>query len=224
MAASARSPGWRSSPGRRLRSTGDWLPDDTLDAFVKYLVGIKGPLTTPVGGGIRSLNVALRQILDLYTCLRPVRYFDRRAEPGQAPRKDRHGHLPRELGRHLRRHRVRARQRRCSQVQAALRRGVPRAFQEDPLPRDHRHRHQAGQPGGHHPPRQGRDPIRDRQRPQVGDPGAQGQHHEVHRGRLPRLGLPGRQAEDFGAWNLDGGPWCVGFKIPRPAKASSSRT
>ncbi len=52
--------------------TGDWLPDETLDAFRTYLVGIKGPLTTPVGGGIRSLNVALRQILDLYTCLRPV--------------------------------------------------------------------------------------------------------------------------------------------------------
>src|SRR5262249_23293212 len=53
--------------------TGNWLPDATLDAFRTYLVGIKGPLTTPVGGGIRSLNVALRQILDLYVCLRPVR-------------------------------------------------------------------------------------------------------------------------------------------------------
>ncbi|HWL92856.1 MAG TPA: isocitrate dehydrogenase (NADP(+)) [Phycisphaerae bacterium] len=52
-----------------------WLPDDTLAAFDEYLVGIKGPLTTPVGGGIRSLNVALRQILDLFVCLRPVRYF-----------------------------------------------------------------------------------------------------------------------------------------------------
>lgn len=55
--------------------TGDWLPEDTVNAFEKYLVGIKGPLTTPVGGGIRSLNVALRQILDLYVCLRPVKYF-----------------------------------------------------------------------------------------------------------------------------------------------------
>jgi isocitrate dehydrogenase len=52
-----------------------WLPDETIEAFRNYLVGIKGPLTTPVGGGIRSLNVALRQILDLYVCLRPVRYF-----------------------------------------------------------------------------------------------------------------------------------------------------
>ncbi len=54
---------------------GAWLPDETVEAFRNYLVGIKGPLTTPVGGGIRSLNVALRQILDLYVCLRPVRYF-----------------------------------------------------------------------------------------------------------------------------------------------------
>jgi isocitrate dehydrogenase len=52
-----------------------WLPDETVEAFRRYLVGIKGPLTTPVGGGIRSLNVALRQMLDLYVCLRPVRYF-----------------------------------------------------------------------------------------------------------------------------------------------------
>ena len=56
-------------------AVGDWLPDETLDAFRSLLVGIKGPLTTPVGGGIRSLNVALRQILDLYVCLRPVQYF-----------------------------------------------------------------------------------------------------------------------------------------------------
>jgi isocitrate dehydrogenase len=55
--------------------TGNWLPQETLDAYRKYLVGIKGPLTTPVGGGIRSLNVALRQELDLYVCLRPVKYF-----------------------------------------------------------------------------------------------------------------------------------------------------
>ena len=54
---------------------GDWLPDDTVRAFTEFLVGIKGPLTTPVGGGIRSLNVALRQLLALYVCLRPVRWF-----------------------------------------------------------------------------------------------------------------------------------------------------
>jgi isocitrate dehydrogenase len=55
--------------------TGDWLPEETVDVFREYLIGIKGPLTTPIGGGFRSLNVALRQILDLYVCLRPVRWF-----------------------------------------------------------------------------------------------------------------------------------------------------
>jgi len=67
--------------------TGSWLPDDTLEAFRTYLVGIKGPLTTPVGGGIRSLNVALRQILDLYVCLRPVRWFQGVPSPVKAPEK-----------------------------------------------------------------------------------------------------------------------------------------
>ena len=62
-----------------------WLPNETLDAFRKYRIGIKGPLTTPVGGGIRSLNVALRQILDLYVCLRPVRYFKGVPSPVKRP-------------------------------------------------------------------------------------------------------------------------------------------
>jgi len=62
-----------------------WLPDDTIDAFKHFVVGIKGPLTTPVGGGIRSLNVALRQTLDLYVCLRPVRYFTGVPSPVKRP-------------------------------------------------------------------------------------------------------------------------------------------
>ncbi|EAY26982.1 NADP-dependent isocitrate dehydrogenase [Microscilla marina] len=65
--------------------TGEWLPQATLDAFNEYLVGIKGPLTTPVGGGIRSLNVALRQKLDLYACIRPVRWFDGVPSPVKRP-------------------------------------------------------------------------------------------------------------------------------------------
>lgn len=65
--------------------TGNWLPDDTLSGFRDYLVGIKGPLTTPVGEGMRSLNVALRQILDLYTCYRPVRYFKGVPSPVKQP-------------------------------------------------------------------------------------------------------------------------------------------
>jgi len=65
--------------------TGDWLPQATVDTFREYLIGIKGPLTTPIGGGIRSLNVALRQILDLYVCLRPVRYFAGVPSPVKRP-------------------------------------------------------------------------------------------------------------------------------------------
>jgi isocitrate dehydrogenase len=65
--------------------TGEWLPESTLDAFREYKVGIKGPLTTPVGGGIRSLNVALRQELDLYACVRPVRYFEGVPSPVRRP-------------------------------------------------------------------------------------------------------------------------------------------
>lgn len=70
---------------KAFNQTGNWLPDETLDAFREYLVGIKGPLTTPVGGGIRSLNVALRQILDLYVCLRPVRWFEGVPSPVKNP-------------------------------------------------------------------------------------------------------------------------------------------
>ncbi len=70
---------------KAFKQTGNWLPEETLEAFKEYLVGIKGPLTTPVGGGIRSLNVALRQILDLYVCLRPVRWFEGVPSPVKNP-------------------------------------------------------------------------------------------------------------------------------------------
>jgi isocitrate dehydrogenase len=70
---------------KAFNATGSWLPDDTVAAFREYLIGIKGPLTTPVGGGIRSLNVALRQILDLYVCLRPVRWFPGVPSPVKRP-------------------------------------------------------------------------------------------------------------------------------------------
>lgn len=72
---------------KAFKLTGNWLPDETLEAFKEYRVGIKGPLTTPVGGGIRSLNVALRQILDLYVCLRPVRWFKGVPSPVKDPGK-----------------------------------------------------------------------------------------------------------------------------------------
>jgi len=70
---------------KAFKSLDTWLPDETVEAFRTYLVGIKGPLTTPVGGGIRSLNVALRQMLDLYVCLRPVRYFAGVPSPVRRP-------------------------------------------------------------------------------------------------------------------------------------------
>ena len=70
---------------KSFNHNGEWLPEDTLTHFKQYLVGIKGPLTTPVGGGIRSLNVALRQMLDLYVCLRPVRWFQGVPSPVKDP-------------------------------------------------------------------------------------------------------------------------------------------
>lgn len=70
---------------KAFKETGSWLPDETLDAIREYIIAIKGPLTTPVGGGIRSLNVALRQELDLYVCLRPVRYFQGVPSPVKRP-------------------------------------------------------------------------------------------------------------------------------------------
>ncbi|MHB8440162.1 MAG: NADP-dependent isocitrate dehydrogenase, partial [Acidimicrobiales bacterium] len=70
---------------KAFNETGNWLPEETVDAFRTHLIGIKGPLTTPIGGGIRSLNVALRQILDLYVCLRPVRWFQGVPSPVKRP-------------------------------------------------------------------------------------------------------------------------------------------
>src|SRR5438874_1435910 len=70
---------------KAFNETGNWLPDETVSTFKEYLIGIKGPLTTPVGGGIRSLNVALRQLLDLYVCLRPVRWFQGVPSPVKHP-------------------------------------------------------------------------------------------------------------------------------------------
>ncbi len=72
---------------KAYRETGSWLPDETVATFNEFLIGIKGPLTTPIGGGIRSLNVALRQILDLYVCLRPVRWFEGVPSPVKHPEK-----------------------------------------------------------------------------------------------------------------------------------------
>ena len=84
-----RSVAWKEvlAGEKAYKETGEWLPGATVEAFREHLIGIKGPLTTPVGGGIRSLNVALRQILDLYVCLRPVRWFTGVPSPVRHPEK-----------------------------------------------------------------------------------------------------------------------------------------
>ena len=84
-----RSVVWREvlAGEKSFKESGSWLPEETLNAIREHRVAIKGPLTTPVGGGIRSLNVALRQILDLYACIRPVRYFTGVPAPVKEPRK-----------------------------------------------------------------------------------------------------------------------------------------
>ena len=129
---------------KSFKQFNNWLPDDTVEAFRDYLVGIKGPLTTPVGGGIRSLNVALRQMLDLYVCLRPVRWFKGVPSPVKHPGEGRHGDLPREHRRHLRRHRVRRRHAGSAEGARLPREGVPEGVQEDPLRHARRRRGLAG--------------------------------------------------------------------------------
>ncbi len=85
----ARAITWREvlAGQKAFDATGEWLPDATIEAFNTYLVGIKGPLTTPIGGGIRSLNVAIRQIMDLYACVRPVRWYRGVPSPVKSPEK-----------------------------------------------------------------------------------------------------------------------------------------
>ena len=100
-------PGSKCSPATRPRKVyGTGFPDETLTALRDFVVSIKGPLGTPVGGGMRSLNVAMRQNLDLYACVRPIRYFPGVVDADGRRLAHRHGGVPREHRRHLRRHRV----------------------------------------------------------------------------------------------------------------------
>ncbi len=196
--ARRRSPGPRSSPARRPRTPFDtWLPDETLEAFKTYLVGIKGPLTTPVGGGIRSLNVAIRQVLDLYVCLRPVRYFTGVPSPVKHPEKvdmvifrenteDIYAgiewaaespeakkvidFLPKEMGVK----KIRFPATTGIGIKPVSREGSERLIR---AAFDYAIKAQA----------------------QERHPGPQGEHHEVHRGGLPRLGLRPGQAGVRGA-------------------------
>ena len=88
---------------KAFEETGEWLPQTTIDLIAEHVVSIKGPLTTPVGRGIRSLNVTLRQVLDLYACVRPCRYIPGVPSPVKGAREAQCCHLPREYGRCLRR-------------------------------------------------------------------------------------------------------------------------
>jgi isocitrate dehydrogenase len=164
---------------KAFKQTGDWLPQPTLDAFREYLIGIKGPLTTPVGGGFRSLNVALRQILDLYVCLRPVRWFEGVPSPVKRP-----DLVDMVIFREN-----------TEDIYAGLEveEGTPEAKRliellHTELGWDIRPdsglgiKPEAG-PSGH--------PVRRRARAQISDAGPQGQHPEVHGGRLPEVGLRG---------------------------------
>ena len=171
----------------RLYGADVWLPGETLEVVKEFVVAIKGPMTTPVGGGIRSLNVALRQELDLYVCLRPVRWF--RGVP--SPLKD-----PSQTDMVIFRENTEdiyagieweAESEGARKVIAFLQERDGRA--QDPLPGDLGDRHQARVSRGHRAAGTQGDPLRDRQRAALGDARAQGQHPEVHRGRLPGLGL-----------------------------------
>ena len=119
----------------------EWLPKETFDALKEYSVSIKGPMTTPVGGGIRSLNVALRQELDLYQCVRPVQYFKGVPSPLKQPELCNMVIFRENTGGHLRRHRVGERFRAGEEGHQVPAGGNGR--QEDPLPEQLGHRHQA---------------------------------------------------------------------------------
>jgi len=137
----------------------NWLPNDTLTAIREYIVAIKGPLTTPVGGGIRSLNVALRQELDLYVCLRPVRYFKGVPSPVKRPELVDMVIFREKHGRHLRRHRMAGRLAGSAESDRISAKG--NGCQKDPVSRDVRHRRQAGVRGRLEAARPRRDRICD---------------------------------------------------------------
>ena len=164
-----------------------WLPDDTLAAIDHHLVAIKGPLTTPVGGGFRSLNVALRQQLDLYACVRPVRWFEGVPSPVKAPQdvdmvifrentEDIYAGIEYKARSDEARRVVEFLQQQMG-VQT-IRFPDTSAIGIKPISEEGI---EAADPRGHR--------LRHRTEAAERDARAQGQHHEVHRGRLPRLGL-----------------------------------
>ena len=173
----------------------------------EYLVSIKGPLTTPVGGGIRSLNVAVRQIMDLYVCLRPVRWFEGVPSPVRKPElvdmvifrentEDIYAGIEFEAGGEQAR-----------KFLDLMKETFPASYDRIRFPETSGIGGQARLPGRQRAPGQGRDPLRDRQRPQECDLRAQGQHHEVHRGSVPQLGVRGGAEREFGAETWTWSEW-----------------
>ena len=188
--------------------SGNWLPDETLDAFRELRVGIKGPLTTPVGGGIRSLNVALRQMLDLFVCLRPVRYFQGVPTPVKQPElvdmvifrentEDTYAGIEFAGGTAETQKVLDFLATRVSEVgrQGPLRharedRRLAEAARVDRCAASRvegrrRHRLQADELSRHRAARAQRDRLRDSEQAEERDAGSQGEHHEVHGRWLP---------------------------------------
>ena len=166
-----------------------WLPDETVEAFREFLVGIKGPLTTPVGGGIRSLNVALRQMLDLYVCLRPVRWFKGVPSPVRHPEKvdmvifrenteDIYAGIEFEEGSEDAKKVLDFLKATFPKLHGKIRFPESAAIGIKPVSREGTRAPGAGGPAST-PSQQAEEPH----------PRPQGQHHEVHRGRLPHLGV-----------------------------------
>ena len=183
-----------------------WLPDDTLAAIDHHLVAIKGPLTTPVGGGFRSLNVALRQKLDLYACVRPVRWFEGVPSPVKAPQdvdmvifrentEDIYAGIEYKAGSDEARRVIEFLQQQMG-------------AQTIRFPGHQRHRHQADLRGG----LQAADP---RRRSTTPSPGSSPSVTLVHKGNIMKFTEGGFRdwgyqlaREEYGATEIDGGPWC----------------
>ena len=164
-AASERSRGWRSMPEKkRSIKFKEWLPQETVDAIRDFRVAIKGPLTTPVGGGIRSLNVTLRQLLDLYACVRPVRYFEGVPSPVKTSRAHGRGDLPRKYRGRVRRHRMEVRHARSEEADRFPEQRDAEGREEKDS-RRFRRGHQADFSYRHQAPGAARDSARDRSQP-----------------------------------------------------------
>ena len=190
----------------RVYGSDVWLPDETLDAARDYSVSIKGPMTTPVGGGLRSLNVALRQELDLFVCLRPVRYFPGVPSPLARPVADGHGDLPREHARTSTR----------GSSGRPRRDGARKVidFLQDEMGVRKIRFPETSSIGIKPVSREGTERLVRKAIRYAIDNGResvtlrpQGQHHEVHRGRRSATGATRSPRASSAPTPIDGGPW-----------------